>query len=110
MIRLRSFCAVGLLLALAVASANAEYSKRAVTHRIAIRGFEFVPKELKVHSGDIVVWTNEDIVPHTATAKARFDSKEIASKESWTYKVTRKGTFPYICTYHPSMKGELIIE
>lgn len=89
--------------------AGAEEQK-ATTHTVAIRGFEFVPKQLKVRPGDTVVWTNEDIVPHTATAKGGFDSKEIASKKSWSYKATRKGKFPYICSYHPTMKGELTVE
>jgi plastocyanin len=104
----------GLALALAFGfgrwPANAEDGKKGATHTVAIRGFEFVPKQLTVRPGDTVVWTNEDIVPHTATAKGGFDSKEVASKKSWTYKATRKGKFPYICTYHPTMKGELIVQ
>lgn len=103
----------GSALLLAVGSglqqASAE-DQKSTTHAVAIRGFEFVPKQLKVRVGDTVVWTNEDIVPHTATAKGGFDSKEIASKKSWGFKTARKGKFPYICTYHPTMKGELTVE
>ena len=58
---------------------------------------------------DTVVWKNEDIVPHTATGKGVFDSQEIGSMKSWTYKTTRKGKFPYICTYHPTMSAELTV-
>lgn len=97
-------------LALVMVPLVAQETKKGTTHKVSIKGFEYVPKQLTVHPGDTVVWTNEDIVPHTATAKGVFDSKEIGSKESWTYKAGRKGKFPYICTYHPTMKGELNVE
>jgi plastocyanin len=85
-------------------------STKATTHTVTIRGFEFVPKELTVHLGDTIVWTNEDIVPHTATSKGAFDSNEIAPEKSWTYKSIRKGRFSYICAYHPTMSGALTVE
>jgi len=110
----RRMSLAGLALVFAVGfgleQAGAQDQSKSTTHTVTIRGFEFVPKQLKVRAGDTVVWTNEDIVPHTATAKGGFDSKEIASKKSWTYKATRKGEFPYICTYHPTMMGELTVE
>lgn len=60
-------------------------------------------------AGDTVVWTNEDIVPHTATAKKGFDSKSIEKSGSWRFVTKQKGTYPYICTFHPTMKAELIV-
>jgi len=77
---------------------------------VVIRGFDFVPKQLTVRAGDTVVWRNQDIVPHTTTAKGGFDSKEIQPKNSWSYRATRKWRFPYICIYHPTMKGELTVD
>jgi plastocyanin len=92
------------LLAATVAQAG---DKPAQTHTILIKGFAFVPDHLIVSADDTVVWKNEDIVPHTATGKGVFDSQEIGSMKSWTYKTTRKGKFPYICMYHPTMHAEL---
>ena len=37
------------------------------THEVPIRGFAFEPATLVVVQGDTVVWSNHDIVPHTAT-------------------------------------------
>ena len=102
--------ALALALTVVDGSVVAQHKTKSTTHTVSIKGFEFAPKQLKVRTGDTVIWTNEDIVPHTATAKNGFDSKEIASKKSWTYKVTRKGKFLYTCTYHPTMRGELIVE
>ena len=79
------------------------------THTVLIKGFEFVPPTLEVRPGDTVVWKNEDIVPHTATAESDFDSGGLDQGESWQFVAKKKGSFAYICTYHPTMKGSLIV-
>jgi plastocyanin len=79
-------------------------------HTVLIKGFQFVPECLEVETGDMVIWKNQDIVPHTATAKNVFDSKQIAAGGSWRYTVTRKGNIPYICAFHPTMKAELVVK
>ncbi len=78
------------------------------THRVAMRGMQFVPARLVVRPGDRVTWTNEDIVPHSVTS-ATFDSGSIADDASWSYVAKRAGEFPYRCTFHPSMKALLIV-
>lgn len=97
-------------LALLSATLTQGSDKTARTHTVLIKGFAFVPDHLTVSAGDTVVWKNEDIVPHTATGDGAFDSKEIGSTKSWTYKAMRKGKFPYICTYHPTMHAELTVQ
>ena len=83
---------------------------RIQTHTIFIKDFAFVPDHLTVSAGDTVIWKNEDVTPHTATDEGVFDSKEIDTTKSWTYKATRKGKFPYTCTYHPNMHGQLTVQ
>ncbi len=81
------------------------------THTVLISGFKFVPETLTVNAGDTVVWKNEDIVPHTATADGKsFNSKSIESKASWKYVANKPGTYPYICAFHPTMKAKLIVK
>jgi len=89
------------------AAAAAEGSR---THEIVIQGLQYVPETLKVRRGDLVVWTNKDPFPHTATAAGVFDSKSIAEGRSWKFVAKRAGTFPYICTLHSNMKGTLQVE
>lgn len=81
------------------------------THTIVIKGFIFQPETLTVKAGDTVIWKNEDIVPHTATANGkRFDSKSIETKASWKYVATKPGSYPYICSFHPTMKATLTVK
>jgi plastocyanin len=80
------------------------------THTVLIKGFRFEPERLKVEAGDTVIWKNQDIVPHTATAKMFFDSKQIDAGGSWSYVVKQKGKHRYICTFHPTMKAELVVK
>jgi plastocyanin len=68
---------------------------------------QFVPSDLPVAVGDVVVWTNEDIVPHTATSPGTFDSQQLSSKQQWRYTVTTAGTISYTCTFHPTMLGTI---
>jgi len=81
------------------------------THTIVIADMKFVPDTLTVKAGDTVVWVNKDFFPHTATAQDKtFDSRDIATNKSWKYVATKKGSFPYICTLHPTMKATLIVK
>ena len=80
------------------------------TYTVLIQSFRFLPEHLEVEPGDIVIWKSQDIVPHTATAKKVFDSRQIDPGGSWSYTVQRKGSVPYICSFHPTMKGELVVK
>ena len=80
---------------------------------VEIRNFAFQPATVTVHPGDTVEWKNEDSAPHTATAqspKPGFDSGAIQSGAKWRYDAREKGTYNYICTFHPYMKGQLIVQ
>lgn len=80
------------------------------THTVNIVEMRFKPESLTVVPGDVVVWINKDIVPHTATAAGSFDSKTIEPTRSWSFRARRKGEFAYVCTLHPTMKGTLRIK
>jgi plastocyanin len=78
-------------------------------HRVTITGMQFDPEVVTARAGDTVVWTNHDIVPHTATAAGAFDSGTLASQAEWRLVVTARGTIPYACALHPTMKGTLLV-
>ena len=83
----------------------------AATHTVVMEGVAFVPQTVTVKQGDTVVWVNKDPFAHTATAQDRsFDSREIAADKTWKYTVRKKGTIPYVCTLHPTMKGTLVVK
>jgi plastocyanin len=109
--RARVVVQAGLLLAL-LAIAGCGKKREPVTHHVAIKAMQFVPETLEVHVGDTVVWTNEDVLPHTVTSgtpsAVTFDSTSIDAKRQWSYEVTSEGEMAYVCTYHPTMHGTLI--
>lgn len=81
----------------------------ATTHMVEIREFKFYPATLRVKRGDTIVWKNIDAAPHTATS-AQWDSDRLNRNQSWSLKVTSKGSIEYICVFHPMMKGKIIVD
>jgi plastocyanin len=80
------------------------------TFQVEIRGMQFTPAALHVHRGDLVVFANKDIVPHTATSPGWFDSGPLQPGQSWTYAVTEAIDYQYVCTMHPTMHGQLLAQ
>ncbi|HEV3155382.1 MAG TPA: cupredoxin family copper-binding protein [Candidatus Baltobacteraceae bacterium] len=79
-----------------------------VTHVVDIRDFAYKPDSLTIAVGDTVKFVNHDDVGHTVTAKdASFDSKNLDTGKSWSYTFTTAGTYPYLCTVHPSMQATI---
>ena len=94
-----------LLLAAVVPAAVA-----AETHVVRIEGMQFKPPTLTVHRGDRITWQNQDIVPHTATASGAFDSGVLAPGQGTSRLMDKPGRYPYACTLHPGMKGEVVVQ
>jgi plastocyanin len=77
---------------------------------VDIRSFKFKPVDVTVKKGGRVRWTNADGAAHTATADARsFDTQTIDEGEARTVTMTRAGSFPYHCDFHPFMKGTVVV-
>lgn len=96
---------------LAVLALVAAYQRpRATTIRVSIQGMAYVPESFEATAGDTVVWSNDDLVPHSATADDRvFDSGSIAGGATWSWVVPvgAGGEHAYHCTYHPTMHARL---
>ncbi len=81
------------------------------THTVNIEALQFSPATLEVKSGDTVVWKNKDAFAHNVTAENKaFRSPDFQTAHSWKFKAGNKGTFPYVCTLHPTMKAVLIVK
>ena len=77
---------------------------------IKIQGFAFSPDNITVKVGTPVTWTNLDNVGHTATALDKsYDSGLLNNGESFTFQFDQPGTFEYLCTPHPSMRGTITV-
>ena len=77
---------------------------------VTVRDFSFGPTRLEIKPGTTVSWINEGQVVHTATADDRsFDTGEIQPGDRRSFTFSRAGTYPYNCTPHPFMKGEVVV-
>jgi hypothetical protein len=57
-----------------------------------------------------VTWTNTGALAHTATAaNGAFDTGLVEPGESKTMALAAPGTYEYLCTPHPWMKGTLTV-
>jgi plastocyanin len=92
-----------------IADTAATSSDAADTRTITIENMRFDPMELTVKRGTRIIWRNQDLFPHTATAKS-FDSGSIDANKSWTYVADKPGDYAYWCAFHPTMKGRLIVQ
>lgn len=83
-----------------------------VTHVVTIEGMKFSPNPVKVHPGEVVLFKNSDLVPHTVTEKASkaFDSGILNPAAEWKFTPKEKGTIAYKCTLHPGMEGSIVVE
>ena len=77
---------------------------------IEIRGFAYLPEDPKVKPGDLVIWINRDIVPHTVTARDEsWNSGSIETGQEWHMTVEQDTTGRYFCRFHPSMTASITI-
>ena len=75
-----------------------------------IRNLAFTPARIEVEVGTTIEWRNEDQVDHTVTAiQGAWDSGIIAPGTTWQRTFDTPGTFEFICTPHPFMKGVIVV-
>ena len=77
---------------------------------VYIQNLAFSPSTITILVNSTVIWTNFDQVAHTVTSDTGlFDSGNIASSNTYSFKFTSIGTFTYHCKIHPSMTGTVIV-
>jgi len=79
------------------------------TASVEIKQFKFGPAEVHVAVGGTVTWTNGDNQKHTATESGGFDAGAIEPGATSTATFATAGTFAYICSFHPFMKGTVVV-
>jgi hypothetical protein len=54
--------------------------------------------------------SNKDVVAHTATTQQGGDfDVMLPANKSGTFVLSKAGTFPYYCRFHPNMKATLVV-
>lgn len=78
---------------------------------VVIRGFKFVPSEIKVKAGTTITWRNEDSAAHTVESNdGVLTSDNLEQGDTVTFTFDKLGRIDYICGIHPSMKGSVVVE
>jgi plastocyanin len=78
---------------------------------VKIDNFTFGPQTITVPAGTTVTWTNKDDIPHTSVStEGVFKSKVLDTDEKFSYTFTKAGTYPYYCTIHPKMTGQIVVK
>jgi plastocyanin len=93
----------------AAAPAETAAPAKGATTKVAIQGFAFGPRTVKVKVGDTIAWTNDDSAPHTVTAKSGgdLDSGTLAQGADFEFTASQPGTIQYFCSIHPDMTGTI---
>lgn len=82
----------------------------AITHTVTIRDFIFDPAALTIAAEDSVRFVNEGMAPHSATAETGlFDTGRLGRGETAAFKFPRAGTHNYFCSFHPDMRGSIVV-
>jgi plastocyanin len=94
-----------------------ERKEREPSARAAARGsvtivdFSFSPGTITINQGDTVTWVNNGPTPHSATASGgSFDTGIFPAGQSRSHTFDEAGTFAYICTPHPQMRGTVVVQ
>jgi plastocyanin len=78
-------------------------------YTVTIQQMAFTAAPPKVRVGDTIEWVNNDIFVHSATAKDKSFDVELKPKAHVRMTLTKAGTFPFACRYHPGMTGTLAV-
>jgi plastocyanin/head-tail adaptor len=92
------------LLALAVLAAPAQADSVFVSAGTS----RFAPSQLDVLVGDNVIWRNNSLKTHNVQAEtAGYNSGRFAPRTAVNHVFGTPGSFPYVCTIHDGMTGEI---
>jgi plastocyanin len=75
---------------------------------VSIEFATYRPSQLDVLPGETVSWTNVSQRTHTVTSDTGlFDSGAVPGGGHFAFRFNKVGTYPYYCTIHPSIVGEI---
>ncbi len=97
-----------LLAALALSlSGGCEASAAPAVHTIVVDEMKFTPAARKIRAGDTILWVNNGVLRHSATARDDSFNVDLPPRSSRRTVIPRAGSIAYYCIYHPAMKGTL---
>jgi plastocyanin len=83
-------------------------ARKAASASVTMGDLFFSPASVTIAVGDTVTWHNSGQAPHNATADdGSFNTPTLNNGQSASHTFSQAGTFSYICTIHPQMKGTI---
>ncbi|MBB5550907.1 MULTISPECIES: cupredoxin family copper-binding protein [Rhizobium] len=79
----------------------------AAEYQLTIAGMKFSAPPAELHVGDVIVWRNDDIFRHTATARDKSFDIDLPPKSVDRMTISRAGAVDFYCRFHPAMTGTL---
>jgi plastocyanin len=105
-----ALCALSLGAASPAAGPTAAPSGAAADAVVHIADFAYKPPTVTIHTGQTVLFVNDDGDAHTVTATDKtFDSGGLDTKEQWRHTFAKPGKYQYFCALHPYMKAVVIV-
>ena len=105
------FVAAGAVLLGWIVFGGPSVAQTAEPARIVVKNFMFQPMSLTVKAGSTVTWTNMDEEPHTVVSTGGvFRSNALDTKDSFSFKFDKAGTYGFVCSIHPQMVGTIVVK
>ncbi|MEV0293303.1 cupredoxin family copper-binding protein [Nocardia sp. NPDC050710] len=80
---------------------------------VTVDDMKFSPENVTVKVGDTVTWKFTDRFPHSVQGigdKAMGINSPILDKGEWSYTFIAPGSYRYLCSLHPQMRGTVTVE
>jgi plastocyanin len=82
-----------------------------IAARVQIRQVAFQQREVHIHAGQSVEWTNQDPTVHTVTGNdGSWGSDLLTEGKRYSHRFDRPGRYAYHCLPHPMMTAVVVVE
>lgn len=108
LLRTKRLVTLGLLLMLATPCMVAAQGD---TVNVSIEDFLFFPDSITIEVGTTIRWRNDGSIVHNTTSNTGvWGSPTLSSGETFFFTFMSIGEYPYRCTIHPAMTGNVTVE
>ena len=80
------------------------------SYTVVIDKLKYGPLPAQLHKGDTIVWVNHDFLRHSVTASDHSLDVDLPPGATQKMVLNKTGTIPFVCKYHPGMRGVLQVK
>mgnify|MGYP002393163176 CR=1 FL=1 len=79
---------------------------------VEMKTMKYTPANLEIEAGTTVVWQNHDVLPHNVQigSPLKVVGEMVSARGSLALRFNEPGTYSYVCTPHPFMRGSVIVK